>query len=190
MQRLRHPRCRSIPVIFTWLELTPEGAGIVVLVSLLVFTLSTCQAGRTDLVKCWQNKTPSSPTFTPTIFKHCLDAIEHSMIVNAKLALVPQHFSRTPGRGFTVPHSWISGNCVIGIDTHSPDDGDTFRLYDIAVQASLVNLGCVAPAPHFGGTVKVGPRQVLNVSILGYPFPDAENFKLDGGPKSIRIAGH
>lgn len=151
---------------------------------------TTSQMGLPDIVTCWQDRTPTSPVFAPTTFKQCLDTIKHKILVDGKLAMVPQHFSRTPGRGFTVPYTWRSGSCEIAIDAHSPEDEDIFRLKDLAIQATLVNIGCVAPAPHYGGTVQVGPREVMNVTILGWPFPRVTRLELDGDPERIAIAGH
>ncbi len=90
-----------------------------------------------------------------------------------------------------MPYTWKLGTCVIGLDTHSPEDEDTFRLMDIAVQATLLNIGCVAPEPHYGGTVQVGPRAVMNVTILGWPFifPQEAHLQLGGYPDRSLTAG-
>ncbi|KAL8944347.1 MAG: hypothetical protein Q9216_000532 [Gyalolechia sp. 2 TL-2023] len=132
-------------------------------------SLSRCRTDSSDLVGCWSQKTPFAPSLIPTIFKDCHDAIKYKLMLDPKLAMVPQHFSRTLGRGFTVPQRWQSGNCVIEIDTHTIADEDTFRFLDIAVQASMISIHCVAKPPHFGGTSFVGAKQVLNVTIYGSP---------------------
>lgn len=107
----------------------------------LLFLTTACQAGRTNEALCWRQKPLPARRFTPTVFKECLDAIKYKIIIDPKLAMVPQHFSRTPGKGFTVPYAWSFGNCVIQIDVQSADDEDRFRLYDIGVQATMINLG-------------------------------------------------
>lgn len=88
-------------------------------------------------------------------------------MVEPKLAMVPQHFSRLPDRGFTVPHDWQSESCIIEIDMHTAADEDTLRFFDIAVQTSLLSIHCVAKPPHFGGTAFVGSKKVMNVTIHG-----------------------
>ncbi|KAI4094014.1 MAG: hypothetical protein LQ348_005916 [Seirophora lacunosa] len=146
-----------------------------ILVVFVLFVAAVCPADATQELLCWKRKEPTSTDFTPTVFKQCLNAIADQVIVDAKMARVPQLFTRTPGKGFRVPHAWASGNCVIGIDVHSEGDEDTLRLYDIAVQATLLNIGCVARPPHYGGTILVGSQGVMNVTIMGWPFPEARN---------------
>lgn len=49
------------------------------------------------------------------------------------------------------------------------DEEDSVSFFELAKEAGVVNGACVAKPPHLGGTIRVGPRQVINVSILGRP---------------------
>lgn len=53
---------------------------------------------------------------------------------------------------------------------HDDDAEDTLTFLDLATAAGTVNALCVARPPHFGGTLAVGARQVMNVSVFGSPF--------------------
>ena len=136
--------------------------------------MTVCQASPSAeiLVGCWGQKGPGTEKPIPTIFKSCHDVIKNKIVVDPKMAMVPQTFSRTPGKGFTLPFHWRSGNCDIQIDTHTAHDEDVFRFLDIAFQAHLINANCVAPPPHWGGTSFVGPKRLINVTIAGSPFRD------------------
>lgn len=52
-------------------------------------------------------------------------------------------------------------------DMHTTADEDTLRFFDIAVQASLLSIHCVAKPPHLGGTAFVGSKKVMNVTVYG-----------------------
>ena len=80
----------------------------------------------------------------------------------------PITFSRKAGLGYKVPDYWTVGNCALTIDMHSDEDIDTMSFFDIAIEAGVVNARCVARPPHFGGTHIVGPRKVMNVTLLGF----------------------
>lgn len=53
------------------------------------------------------------------------------------------------------------------LDLESDEEEDTVSFYKIAIEAGVVNGACVAPAPHLGGTTRVGPKGVMNISIFG-----------------------
>lgn len=118
-----------------------ENIGIRIIAALLLLITPASEARLTSRVACLRRDLPTDPRFTPTVFKQCLEAIRNHIIVDSKMAMVPQHFSRIPGKGFTVPCAWHSGNCVIQIDMHSATEEDTLSLSDIAVQAGLINVG-------------------------------------------------
>lgn len=155
--------------------------GITRLAVLLALMTTVYQAAAKDSIGCWTQQSPSLPEPIPTIFKYCQDTIRHQIMLDSKVAMVPQLFSRTPGKGFTVPFQWQSGNCIIAVDTHTAADEDTLRFYDIAVQASMVNVYCVARPPHWGGTSPVGPMQVVNVSIVGAPLSHSLILEIEEG---------
>lgn len=75
---------------------------------------------------------------------------------------------------------------------HSEGDEDTLRLHDVAVEAILISVGCVARPPHYGGTVQIGPQAVTNVSIMGWPFPEATSLEIVVNHESVMVAdfGH
>ncbi|KAL9597121.1 MAG: hypothetical protein Q9219_005343 [cf. Caloplaca sp. 3 TL-2023] len=134
-------------------------------IALLLLVANACRAAP-ELVGCF-DQIPPFPAPIPTVFKHCHDTIKYKMMLDSKLAMLPQHFSRTEGRGVTVPAYWQTGQCLIKIDMHTETDEDTLRFFDISVQASMINIYCVARPPHWGGTSLVGPKEVMNVTLYG-----------------------
>ncbi|CAO1601547.1 hypothetical protein XANCAGTX0491_005202 [Xanthoria calcicola] len=109
---------------------------------------------------CWMQKTPTGPMPIPTFFKTCYDAVK---------LLLPDP-RRKENHGYQVPRQWRRGNCVVRIDMHDDDAEDTLTFLDLATAAGTVNVVCVARPPHFGGTLAVGARQIMNVSVFGSPF--------------------
>ncbi|KAL8807285.1 MAG: hypothetical protein Q9182_000790 [Xanthomendoza sp. 2 TL-2023] len=122
---------------------------------------------------CWLGDSTAHEETIPTVFKACDDAIG-SMLTNAQSSQKPIQFGRKPGLGYKVPAQWRRGNCQVKIDVHGEDDIEIASFIDIARQAILVNLFCVAPRPHYGGTKLVGRNQVMNVSLSGLPQPQSK----------------
>ncbi|KAL8809465.1 MAG: hypothetical protein Q9223_005092 [Gallowayella weberi] len=121
---------------------------------------------------CWSGDSPTMADLIPTVFKACDDAIG-SLLTNAQSSQKPIQFGRRPGLGYQVPAEWKRGNCQVKIDVHDEDDIEIASFVDIARQAIYVNLYCVAPRPHYGGTKLVGRNQVMNVSLSGLPQPQS-----------------
>ncbi|KAI4129758.1 MAG: hypothetical protein LQ338_002068 [Usnochroma carphineum] len=117
-------------------------------------------------VGCFRRQVTGEMVLYPTTFKECY-AVQRKLVQQDK-AQAPITFSRKAGIGYKVPDYWTVGNCALTIDLHSEDDIDTMSFYDIAVQAGVLNVGCVAKPPHFGGTCPVGPKKVMNVTLLGF----------------------
>lgn len=115
---------------------------------------------------CFQQSPPGGRHLHPTVFKECLDAIKE--MVKYDKAHAPTLFSRKPGVGFTLPAIWVHRSCVVQISIPE-DEEDSVSFFEIATEAGVVNGRCVARPPHFGGTIRVGPKEVINVSILGRP---------------------
>lgn len=121
----------------------------------------TCAAA----VICWRQNPPGGRQLHPTVFKHCSDAIKE--LAKLDKAYAPIAFSRRPGVGYQVPQRWVSRSCFIDLDMHSDDDEDSVSFMDIAIEAGTLAAACVAQPPHLGGTSFVGPKQVMNITILG-----------------------
>lgn len=105
----------------------------------------------------------------PTVFKTCYDAVK-LLLPDPRSVRKPILFSRKEDHGYQVPRQWRRGNCVVRVDMHDDDAEDTLTFLDLATAAGTVNVVCVARPPHFGGTLAVGARQVMNVSVFGQPF--------------------
>lgn len=114
---------------------------------------------------CFRQNPPGRPQLHPTTFIECLDIIKS--LVKYDKAYAPTLFSRRPGQGFQLPRHWIIGSCMMTLDMHSDDDEDSVSFYKIGVEAGVVNGACVARPPHLGGTIPVGPNQVINVTLYG-----------------------
>ncbi|KAL8658830.1 MAG: hypothetical protein Q9226_000763 [Calogaya cf. arnoldii] len=136
---------------------------LLLLANFVVLTIAAGQAG------CYTQKTPTSERPIPTVFKACHETVK-IMFPDPDSGQKPILFSRKENHGFEVPRQWRRGNCVIRIDMHDDDAEDTLTFLDLATAAGMVNILCVARPPHFGGSVVVGPRQVMNVSVFGRPY--------------------
>ncbi len=110
------------------------------------------------------------------------------MLPDAASIQKPILFSRKENRGFQLPRQWRRGNCVISVDMHNDDDEDTFSFLGLATKAGLLNVICVARPPHYGGTVVVGERQVMNISIRGWPYMQTSILDLGTDDTSISTA--
>ena len=108
---------------------------------------------------------PQTP-LQPTTFRACRAVIKWLGSHDKQRGLIT--FSRRPGFGYRVPDQWVGGNCWVGIDMHTDDDVDTLSFRDIGFKAYMIALACVITPPHLGGTLQVGPKGVMNVSIWGY----------------------
>ncbi|KAL8712930.1 MAG: hypothetical protein Q9220_002788 [cf. Caloplaca sp. 1 TL-2023] len=132
--------------------------------SILAFWLSLltaiCATSIIDPV-CWTPKTPESVQPRPTVFKHCYDAVK-KILPDPQTVHKPILFSRKPDRGFDVPRQWRSESCIIMIDVHSDEDEEIATFFDLAAGAALINIGCVARPPHYGGTGAMGENRRMN----------------------------
>ncbi|KAI4120735.1 MAG: hypothetical protein LQ338_006801 [Usnochroma carphineum] len=113
---------------------------------------------------CFRQR-PGGTILYPTTFKECYEI--QKFLLRRDKPHAPLTFSRKPGIGYKVPDYWTVGNCALIIDMHSDDEEDTMSFADIAVETGAVNAGCVARPPHFGGTFPVGPKKVMNVTLIG-----------------------
>ncbi|KAL8936482.1 MAG: hypothetical protein Q9211_004165 [Gyalolechia sp. 1 TL-2023] len=115
---------------------------------------------------CFQERPPGEPRANPTVFVDCMEPIKS--LVEYDKAHAPTLFSRKPGVGYRLPVHWIHRSCVLHVSI--PEDGeDRVSFFEIAQEAGVINAACVARPPHLGGTTRVGPKQIMNVSILGVP---------------------
>ena len=145
---------------------------IIPLVWLALIIAVTCG----DYASCWGGVPRGR--LRPTTFKACKTVIKWLGSHDKEQA--PITFSRQHGVGYRVPDQWASGNCVVGIDMHSDDDVDTLSFRDVVVEAYTIALACVISPPHLGGSGRVGPKGVMNVTVVGV------DLKADGPVPLIR----
>ncbi|KAL8702812.1 MAG: hypothetical protein Q9201_004028 [Fulgogasparrea decipioides] len=118
---------------------------------------------------CWRQNPPDRQQLQPTIFKQCLEIAKFLAKVDKTDA--PVSFSRRPGIGYKVPQHWVIGTCVATLDMHSDEDEDTASFMEIAIETGTLSAACVAKPPHLGGTAVLGPKKVMNITILGLELP-------------------
>ncbi|KAL8861538.1 MAG: hypothetical protein Q9178_002062 [Gyalolechia marmorata] len=114
---------------------------------------------------CWKKPLPPAPQPATTVYWQCFEGIKD--LAKMGKAYAPILFSRKEGAGFKVPDRWVTGTCYIHIDMDNDDDEDYITFHDIAVEAGILAAACVARPPHLGGTIAVGPKRVMNVTIFG-----------------------
>ncbi|CAF9926680.1 MAG: hypothetical protein HETSPECPRED_006392 [Heterodermia speciosa] len=134
-----------------------------VLLSLAVFTSPTFG----EDIGCFVREVALRHPIAPTTFKTCYEIVKR--LVHHDKAEAAMIFSRKPGAGFRVPENWVSGNCVFTIDMDSDTDEETLSFRELAVDAAAVMARCVMNPPHLGGTLLVGRRKSMNVTVFGYP---------------------
>lgn len=117
-------------------------------------------------IGCFAREAAFRQPVAPTTFKECYELVKR--LVHHDKAEAAMIFSRKPGAGFRVPDHWVSGNCVLTIDMESDSDEEILSFKDLAVDAGAVMVRCVMSPPHLGGTVIVGRRRSMNVTVFGY----------------------
>ena len=119
-----------------------------------------------DVMGCFGPAAAIKDPIAPTTFKECYELVKR--LAHHDKAEAAMIFSRKPGAGFRVPEHWVSGNCVLTIDMDSDNDEETLSFKDLAVDAGAVMVRCVMAPPHLGGTMLVGQRRSMNVTVFGY----------------------
>lgn len=157
------PHIKSPPTLDFSTSSSNSALTLMIPINLILF--AAISWGGNVTAECFLPSPPGRTPIHPTIFKDCLDGIKE--LVKYDKAYAPTLFRRTPGLGFKLPHHWTSRSCAIFLDLHSDEDEDLVSFYDIAVEAGVLNGACVAPPPHLGGTIAVGARGILNVSLFG-----------------------
>ena len=109
------------------------------------------------------------PDLAPTTYHACFEIMR--FFRSPQHAKLPFTFSRKADAGYLVPAQWLRGNCILHIDVNSDDDQETTTFEMISIAASQLAWSCVVPPPHLGGTVYVGPKSVMNVTIFGAHLP-------------------
>ena len=140
----------------------------------LVFLIVSATHIYAERLECWTTSPKSH--LVPTTFKDCRRLIK--WVNSFDQDRHPMTFSRKRGVGYQVPHQWIAGTCVLGIDMISDEAEDTLTFHEIGVEAYVLALGCVIHPPHLGGERSVGSRKLLNVTIWGY-------YDKPGGSRSL-----
>ena len=133
---------------------------------LILFIVFAAIGWATDYrVGCYNQSPPGQRQIYPTKFVDCAEPIKN--LVKYDKAHAPTLFSRKRGLGYKLPAQWVSRSCAIFLDARSDDDEDYATFYDIAIEAGVINAACVANPPHLGGTNRVGPKKIMNISIFG-----------------------
>ena len=119
-----------------------------------------------DMIGCFAQEAAIRQPIAPTTFKACYEIVKR--LIHHDKAEAAMIFSRKPWAGFRVPDHWVSGNCVLTIDMDSDNDEETLSFAKLAVDAGTVMVRCVMSPPHLGGTILVGQRRSMNVTVFGY----------------------
>lgn len=136
------------------------------MISILLIIFTAIGLASSASPGCFQQSPPGEPQANPTVFVDCINPIK--ILVEYDKAHAPTLFSRKPGVGYQLPAYWVHRSCVVHVSIEE-DKEDTVPFFEIAQEAGVVNGACVVRPPHLGGTIRVGPKQVMNVSILGVP---------------------
>ena len=89
-----------------------------------------------------------------------------------------------PGVEYIVPVTYSRRSCllnIIEIESAQPASDELSHRY-LSQKLSRVADWCVAPPPHLGGEVSIGPKEVLAMIVLGVEEPDRR--ELNGRPSN------
>ena len=133
------------------------------MVSPSIFT-SFLNTSNVFAINCFGQNRPGLPQLQPLTYVACEKAIQKIHL--SEKALAPITFSQNPDAGFTVPHSWSDGNCVIIIDVVEPNAEETSTFAAVFKRSFDIALECVIKPPHFGGKSKLGTSQMLDIVMI------------------------
>ena len=118
-------------------------------------------------IDCFHAPPPPNILYAPDGVD-CINAA--TQLIKGDKADAPMQFSRDTELGFSVPHSWKNGTCVILIDLDNPRSETTFPLSAIGMAALGIMIHCVDNAVHaLGGRSFAGPQNSMKVLLLGCP---------------------
>ena len=94
-------------------------------------------------------------------------------MVHGDKADAPMLFSRTIG--FSLPHRWEWGTCIIAIDVVQADGHDIFRLSHIGFAVLDIVDNCVTNDIHeVGGKTRIGSENAMRLFVIGRNKPERE----------------
>lgn len=92
-----------------------------------------------------------------------------------------------PGVEYVVPVTYARRSCLLNIieieSTQPTSDALSFRY--LSQKLSRMADWCVAPPPHLGGEVSIGPKEVLAMIVLGVEEPGGRG--MNGRPSNGRF---
>ncbi|CAF9914042.1 MAG: hypothetical protein ALECFALPRED_009216 [Alectoria fallacina] len=115
--------------------------------------------------QCFDPSFPPPGPFYPIKYSGCTDAA--SKVLPDLRGNVPLTFSRGDNADIQLPSQARSGNCVMGLDVLEEDDEDIIGLQDAHGIALALCTLCVKGYYRYGGKTPVGPRGVVQISVLG-----------------------
>ena len=119
-----------------------------------------------DLVGCFQQEPYHQPQLSRTNFIDCYIAEEK--IANLEPHM-PIQFSRNNNSSFVLPNTFTYRTCVILLDMLSATDEDFFYVAQIKDVAIDTARRCTSIRRSLGGKGLAGPRQLVEVIIVGRP---------------------
>ena len=105
----------------------------------------------------------------PARHEDCLNAIKEVFHFRSPFRPIP--FSRSSYIGFMLPNVMRSGSCVISIDVMHDADQDKLKPLLVYTAARAIASKCTQGAYHFGGSMVVGPRSIVQVVVSGRVWP-------------------
>lgn len=113
---------------------------------------------------CFHQAPPTEPQLFRTNFIDCFSAAKK---IAAYETYRPMNFVRDPNATFALPNSFTYRTCLIHLDMVSADAEDFFYVGQISNVAVEIARRCTALAKARGGMGFAGPRQLMEVVVLG-----------------------
>ena len=113
---------------------------------------------------CFHQAPPTEPQLLPTNFVDCFNAANQ---IAADDTYEPMTFRRDPDATFALPNSFEYRTCRIHLDMVSAEAEDFFYVGQIRDVAIAIARRCTALAKARGGVGFAGPRQLMEVLVLG-----------------------
>ena len=146
----------------------------------IIIVNTTNVLGRTG---CFRQAPPEEPQLSRTNYVDCCYAVQKIAVYDTHR---PMHFRRNHDTDFILPHSFTYRTCVISLDMVNASAEDFFYLEQILYVATDTARRCTALYQALGGMATVGPKQLMEVYVLGkiWPFGNRDG-ALPGGDDSL-----
>ena len=130
---------------------------------------------------CFNPATPRRGLY-PAEEQDCLDAANE--LLKVRDPFHPTSFGRRNNVGFKLPKVFRNGTCIISIDVLDDRERDKFKPFLVYTAAVDIAHRCTQGAFRLGGRTRAGPKEVVDVLVIGRVWP-LENGTIEPGSSVV-----